>query len=130
MLALNELTGDVPPQPQCTINKLVDEINSVYTSTASDLGMLKCGQTPISTKKHRVMTFLHRCWYDDECETKRRIYVKYKNKYRRLKNNENVTLLRNSGRNYKKQMNKAFKNYKQNTVRRIRLLKSEKPKGL
>ena len=46
MLALNELTGGIPPR-QCTINKLVDEINSVYTSTASDLGMLKCGQTPI-----------------------------------------------------------------------------------
>ena len=45
---LNEtdISGISPPQ-QCTINKLVDEINSVYTSTASDLGMLKCGQTPI-----------------------------------------------------------------------------------
>ena len=127
MLALNELTGDIPPQ-QCTINKLVDEINSVYTSTASDLGMLQCGQTPIGTKKHRVRTFPHRDWYDDECETKRKIYVKYKNKYRRLKNNENLILLRNSGRNYKKQINKAFKNYKQNTVRKIRLLKSENPK--
>ena len=78
MLALNELTGDIPPQ-QCTINKLVDEINSVYTSRASYLGMLKCGQTPIGTKKHRVRTFPHRDWYDDECETKRKIFVKYKN---------------------------------------------------
>ena len=90
--------------------------------------MLKCGQTPIGTKKHRVRTFPHRDWYDDECETKRKIYVKYKNEYRRLKNNENLILLRNSGRNYKKQINKAFKNYKQNTVRKIRLLKSENPK--
>ena len=71
MLALNKLTGDIPPQ-QCTINKLVDEINSVYTSTASDLGMVKCGQTPIGTKKHRVRTFTHRDWYDDECETKKK----------------------------------------------------------
>ena len=59
LLALNELTGDIPPQ-LCTINKLVDEINSVYTSTGSDLGMLKCGQTPNGTKKHRVRTFPHR----------------------------------------------------------------------
>ena len=58
MLALNELTGDIPPQ-QCTINKLVDKINSAYTSPASDLGMLKCCQTPIGTKKHRVRTFSH-----------------------------------------------------------------------
>ena len=34
-------------------------------------------------------------------------------------------LLQNSGRNYKKQINKAFKNYKQNSVRKISLLKSE-----
>ena len=74
MLALNELTGDIPP-PQCTINRLVAEIYSVYTSTASDLGILKCGETPIGTKKHRVRTFPHRDWYDDECETKRKIYV-------------------------------------------------------
>ena len=92
MLALNELTGDIPSQ-QCTINKLVDEINSIYTSTASDLGMLKCGETPIGSKKHRVRTFLHRDCYDDECETKRKIYIKYKKKYRRLKNNENLMLL-------------------------------------
>ena len=84
MLVLNELTGDIPPL-QCTINKLVDVINSVYTSTASDLGMLKCVETSIGTKKHRVRTFPHRDWYDDECETKRKIYGKYKNKYRRLK---------------------------------------------
>ena len=84
--------------------------------------MLKCGQTPIGTKKHRVRTFSHRDWYDDECESKRKIYVEYKNKYRRLKNNEN------SGRNYKKQINKAFKNYKQNIVRKIHPLKSENPK--
>ena len=129
MLALNELTGDIPSQ-QSTINKLVDEINSVYTSTASDLGMLKCGQTPIGTRKHRVMTFelWHRDWYDDECETKRKIHFKYKNKYRRLKNNENVILLRNAGRKYKKQIIKAFKNYIKTTVRKIRLLKSENPK--
>ena len=78
--------------------------------------MLKCDETPIGTKKHHVRTFPHRDWYDDECETKRKIYVKYKNKYMRLKNNENLMLLRNSGRYYKTQMNKAYKNYKQNTV--------------
>ena len=53
MLALNELTGDIPPQ-QCTMNKFVDEINSVYTTVASNLEMLKCSGTPIDTKKHRV----------------------------------------------------------------------------
>ena len=59
MLALNELPGDIPPQ-QCTMNKFVDEINSVYTTIASNLRMFKYSGTPIDTKQHRVRSFPHR----------------------------------------------------------------------
>ena len=53
---------------------------------------------------------------------KKEIYVKHKNKHRR---HVNLMRLRNSGRNYKKQIHKVFSNYKQNTVNIMCLLKAE-----
>ena len=44
---------------------------------------------------------------------KRREYIKFKNRYRQLKNVRNLDLLRQAGKVYKKEINKAFRKYKE-----------------
>ena len=57
-----------------------------------------------------------------------RDYVKFKNKYRKLQSNKNLNILRKSGGKYKKEINKAFKTYKQKVINKIHVLKTTSPR--
>ena len=46
----------------------------------------------------------------------------------RLQTNNNLNILRKSGRKYKKEINKAFKTYKQKVINKIRVLKTTNPR--
>ena len=57
-----------------------------------------------------------------------RDYVKFKNKYRKLQSNKNLNILRKSGGKYKKEINKAFKTYKQKVINKIHVMKTTSPR--
>ena len=63
-----------------------------------------------------------------DCESTRRTMLRYKNKYRKLKNVENLNLLKNSCKIYKRNINKAYRDYENELIRKIRKLQSENPR--
>ena len=77
-----------------------------------------------STKpnKTRARHYPHKAWYNPDCEMKRREYIKFKNRCRQLKNVNNldpVDLLRQAGKVYEKEINKAFRKYKETIVHKV-----------
>ena len=54
--------------------------------------------------------------------------MQFKNKYRQLKNVNNLDLLRQAGKDYKKEINKAFRKYKETIINKVRHLKSANSK--
>ena len=54
--------------------------------------------------------------------------MKYRNKYRRLKNATHFNEVRVYSKQYKKTVNKAFREYKKATINKLRTLQSENPK--
>ena len=113
---------------QISINKVVDEINSVFHTTARGLNMLSSTSERSGLKKSQARKHAHQVWYNDAGEISRREYVKFKNKYRKLQSNNNLNILRKSGRKYKKEINKALKTYKQEVINKIRVLKTTNPR--
>ena len=113
---------------QSTVNKVVDEINSVFHTTARGLNMLASTSEHSGHKKPRVRKHTHQVWYNDACEVSRRDYAKFKNKYRKLQSHKKLNILRKSGRTDKKEINKAFKTYKQKVINKIRVLKTTSPR--
>ena len=64
-----------------------------------------------------------------QCETKRHKSIRFKNKYRTLKNNQSLQqLLRHASKEYKKEINTSFDKYKSNIAKQIRNLSSSNPK--
>ena len=98
---------------QSSVTKVVDQINSVFHTTARGLDMLASTSEHSGHKKPRARKHAHQVWYNDACEVSRRDYVEFKNKYRILQSNKNLNIVQKSGRKYKKEINKAFKTYKQ-----------------
>ena len=108
-------------------NDGVISVFSVFHTTARGLNMLASTSEHSGHKKPRARKHAHQVWYNDVCEVSRRDYVKFKNKYRNLQSNKNLNILRKSGRKYKKEINKAFKTYKQKVINKIRVLKTTSP---
>ena len=75
---------------------------------------------PTKPNKTRAQYYLHNAWYDQDCEMKRREYIKFKNRYRQLTNLNNLDLLRQAGKVYKKEINKVFRKYKETIVHKVR----------
>ena len=61
--------------------------------------------------KPRRRSLPHKPWYNSDCESTRRTMLRYKSKYRKLENVENLNLLKNSCKIYKKNINKAYRDY-------------------
>ena len=113
---------------QSSINEVVDEINSMFHTTARGLNMLSSTSEHSGLKKPRARKHAHKVWYNDACEKSRREYVEFKNKYRKLQTTNNLNILRKSGRKYKKEINKALKTYKQKVINKIRVPKTTNPR--
>ena len=75
---------------QTEVNKVVSDINDMFNDAARSLGMARSGHTPSGCSRSRVRNERHKDWYNQECENKRMIFLKHKNKYRRLRNNNNL----------------------------------------
>ena len=78
---------------QKTANDAASNINN-YLKAARSLGMFRSGHTSSGCSRSRVRSEPHKNWYNQECENKRKIFIKHKNKYRRLRNNNNLQQLR------------------------------------
>ena len=128
MRELDRLSSDTSQTMQTEVNNVVSDINDMFNDAARSLGMFRSGHTPSGCSRSRVRSKPHKNWYNQECENKRKIFLKHKNKYRRLRNNNNLQQLRQTGKDYKNEINKAVRKYKQQVIHTIRNLKSENPR--
>ena len=81
-----------------------------------------------SSGKPRRRTLPHKPWYNSDCESSRRNMLGYKNKYRKLKCVENLNLVKGACKQYKRIINKAFRDYENKIILKIRKLQSENPR--
>ena len=123
---LDRLSSDTFMQTE--VNKVVSDINYMFNDAARSLGMFRSGLTTSGCSRSRVRSEPHKNWYNQKCENKRKIFLKHKNKYRRLRNNNNLQQLQQTGKDYKNEINKAVRKYKQQVIHKIRNLKSENPR--
>ena len=128
MRELERLSSDTSQTMQTEVNKVVSDINDMFNDAARSLGMFRSGHTPAGCSRSRVRSEPHKNWYNQEGENKRKIFLKHKNKYRRLRNNNDLQQLRQTGKDYKNEINKAVRKYKQQVIHKIRNLKSENPR--
>ena len=91
-------------------NKVSDDICKVLKQFATASGLSH--EVKVSAKKPRRRALPHKPWYNTECEEARRNMLKYRNKYRRLKNATHFNEVRVYSKQYKKTVNKAFREYK------------------
>ena len=72
MAELHNISGDNDGViDQCSVNKVVDEINSVFHTTARGLNMLASTSERCGHKKPRARKHAHQVWYNDACEVSR-----------------------------------------------------------
>ena len=128
MRELDRLSSDTSQTMQTEVNKVVRDINDMFNDAAHCLGMFRSGHTTSGCSRSRVRSEHHKNWYNQECKNKRKIFLKHKNKYRRLRNNNNLQQLRQTGKDYKNEINKAVRKYKQQVIHKKRNLKSENPR--
>ena len=112
------------PRTQGAISNVVDQINSLFRDVAYELNMFPREDKSTKPNKTRARHYPHKAWYNQDCEIKRREYIKFENIYRQLKNVNNLDLLRPAGKVYKKEINKAFRKYKETIVHKVRQLKT------
>ena len=85
-------------------------------------------RNPHNKQSTRRRKETHKPWYSAECETKRHKYIRFKNKYRALKNNQSLQQLRYATKEYNKEINTSFNKYKSKIAKQIRNLSSSPPK--
>ena len=115
--AEGNITADV-------VSKVSDDICKVLKQSATASG--PSHEVKVSAKKPRRRALPHKPWYNTECEEARRNMLKYGNKWRRLKNATHFNAV--YSKQYKKTVNKAFREYKKATINKLRTLQSENPK--
>ena len=110
MRELDRLSSDTSQAMQTEVNKVVSDINDMFNDAARSLGMFSSGHTPSGCSRSRVRSEPHKNWYNQECENKRKIFLKHKNKYRRLRNNNNLQQLRKQAKITKTKSTKQLGN--------------------
>ena len=67
-------------------------------------------------------------WFDNECQKKRKHYVRIRNRLKKRKSFQDIETLKNESKIYKKFINKKRHTFNKNLHDKLRELKSTKPK--
>ena len=107
------------------INELITDVSTLITESAETSNMLN--KTRIKKDVGpRKCYHDHKPLYTNECEQKE--YFKIKNRYRNLKTHENEVKMVTASKQYKIQIEKAFREHQNSIIKKIRCLKSSDPK--
>lgn len=110
------------------INAIVDDTKNLLLKAASSCNMIK------QTKSNRNFTNMKKRaqpskpWFNLACEDKRKSYFRVRNQLRRRHDAESRQCVRQSGKAYKKELNKQFRLYHEAVAKKLRNLKSTNPK--
>ncbi|CAC5422648.1 unnamed protein product [Mytilus coruscus] len=111
------------PDFQTDLDNIVDKINSVFIDSAADT----FGQT---RKRCSNANRVEQPWFNSACNAKRKSFHAAKKKYNCIKNEEMRLCLRQASADYKKELDKAYKDYEFRTENIIRETTSNDPNKL
>ncbi|CAC5383037.1 unnamed protein product [Mytilus coruscus] len=111
------------PDFQTDLDNIVDKINSVFIDSAAET----FGQT---RKRCSSANRVEQPWFNSACNAKRKSSHAAKKKYNCIKNEEMRLCLRQASADYKKELDKAYKDYEFRTENIIRETTSNNPNKL
>ena len=108
-----------------TVNNIVDQCNNIIKSAAENAQMLltvncKGGNKPVKCSKK---------YFNNDCYTKRKAYRKAKKYFYRVRSSENYNNMVVKSKEYKKTLNKQFKEYQKSFIDKLRGLRTTDPKA-
>ena len=116
--SINALVLNLQPDKPC-INAAVHEIAHLFKNAA---------ETSFPVHVHKTNSANHKPWFGPECHNARKKYYKARNKYRRLRNEYTRKSLQDSGKAYRRTMNRHINKHKWKNMNRLRQMHTIKPK--
>jgi len=113
---------------QTEIDTVVNQLSDIFVETAKVVGICK------ETHKHskqlhtKYKPNISKPWFDKKCEQMRSNYFKIKNKLQKSTSIEDKVELSIKGKEYKKLINKTFKEYNKKLHKNLRNIKNTKPR--
>ena len=107
------------------MDNIVKKISNVSLTSGMETGLSK--QTT-NNKNVKEPKNENKPWFDRECQIRRGIYIKIRNRLRKRKSFQDIAALRNESKSYKKFMNRKRHIFNKKMHEKLRKLKSTKPK--
>ena len=120
----NFQSGESGELNQGDIDNVVNSIGNIFTECASDLGIMK----KVNGKRRNCRKSNNKPWYNEECETKRRLYLHARNKYASSKLDTDRVEMKRLNKQYKMCLKQAYKKYHIELNIQLRHLRSSNPK--
>ena len=110
---------------QRDIDSIVKLISDISVKSGLETGISKCPQNKRNPHK---LNKTNKPWFDQECHEKRKQFFRIKNRLKKSKSFHDKAALNNETKAYKKFINKKSHIYNKNLHKKLRDLKSSKPK--
>ena len=120
---LDTFEFDIPNQRD--IDDIVKTISEISIMAGLETGLSK---QIISITNNQKKDKENKPWFDNECQKKRKHYIKIRNRLKKRKSFQDVATLKNESKSYKKFINKKRHEFNKTLHNKLRELKSTKPK--
>ena len=121
LLSTPTLTNNTQEQ----INSFGIDISSIIKNAASTAGLFKKNKQ----RKRKQRKNENFPWFDKDCETKRKVFLKAKNSFKRCKSAEAKEHKSKLSKSYKRQLRLSFRKYQKSFIKKVKGLKSNDPKS-
>ena len=115
---------------QSDLDSVIDELNNLLIEPAKVIGICKPAFNSDKHVKHgtNTSTSNDKPWFNKECETQRKEYLKTKRRLKSLKTDEAKLELKNKSRDYKRFIRRILRNYNKILHESLCESKSNNPK--
>merc|ERR1711872_213406 len=110
---------------QSDIDDIVKTISEICITSGLETGLSKRIACNRNGKKNCKE---NKPWFDNECQKKRKHYIRIRNRLKKRKSFLDIATLKNESKIYKKIINKKRHTFNKNLHNKLRELKSTKPK--
>ncbi|KAK6185732.1 hypothetical protein SNE40_007900 [Patella caerulea] len=112
---------------QESIDLIVNSIQKTFQDSALSCGISK-SYRPNSDKSNCKRQLSNKPWFNNTCESKRKIFFQAKNKFKRSKSDEDRQKLQNASSSYKRQLKAEYTNYYRGLNKTLKNLKRNNSK--
>ena len=128
IIEVNQLLDALEPSNninQMDLDNITKKLASISVTAGLETGISKHITNNSNNNKPKKQ---NKPWFDQECHLKRKHYIRIKNRLKRIKSTQNEEALKHENKLYKKFINKKRHLYNKKLHKKLRNLKSSKPK--